>query len=71
MQMHIGQLIQEKLKESGKTVVWFADKMACHRTNVYKIFGKRTIDTQELLLASKILKYDFFKHYSSQLEEEE
>ena len=61
----IGVIIREKLKERGKPVVWFARQLSCSRTNIYKIFDKRSIDTSELMRISKILDYDFFKLYRS------
>lgn len=67
--MHIGQLIKEQLELQGKTVVWFASELCCHRTNVYKIFSKSSIDTHELERISRILQYDFFKAYSRQISE--
>ena len=62
--MHIGNLIKQQLEEQGRTVVWFARKLSCSRTNVYKIFEKPSIDTNLLLRISSILNYDFFKHYT-------
>jgi hypothetical protein len=40
----------------------------CHRTNIYKIYEKRTIDTGVLLHISRILRHDFFNDYSHDLE---
>ena len=62
--MHIGQLIKEQLELQEKTVVWFASELSCHRTNVYKILSKKSIDTHELERISKILNYNFFEKYS-------
>lgn len=60
----IGELIKRELKRQGKTSVWLAKELDCHRTNVYKIYGRDTIDTGMLLHISRILNYDFFKLYS-------
>jgi len=60
----IGKFIQEKLKESGRSVVWFAKEMGCDRTNAYKIFDKTNIDIVQLRRISKILNYNFFNHCS-------
>lgn len=62
----IGAVIREKLRERGKSVVWLARQLSCSRTNVYKIFDKHSVDTQELLRISVILNYDFFQHYSEE-----
>ena len=67
IEMHIGQLIQDTLKEQGKSVVWFASRLSCHRTNVYKIFSRSSIDTGELERICKILNYDFFSVYSQKI----
>lgn len=63
----IGQLIKAKLKEKKQSVVWFAGQLGCNRTNIYKIFGKKSIDTDDLMKISKILNFDFFKIYSDKL----
>lgn len=63
----IGIIIREKLKERDKPVVWFAHQLSCSRTNAYKIFEKRSIDTTELMRISIVLDFDFFKCYSEEL----
>lgn len=68
--MHIGQRIHDVLEEQGRIVVWFAGELSCHRTNIYKIFSKNYIDTQDLMRISKILNHDFFQEYSRELSQE-
>lgn len=63
----IGKAIKAKLKTNNITVVRFAEQLGCSRTNVYKIFNKHSIDTEELLTISRILDFDFFKLYSDKL----
>ena len=65
--LEIGTLIRQKLKERKRTIVWLAENLSCSRTNVYKIFDKRSIDTDYLLRISDILEYDFFELYSQEL----
>ena len=65
--IHIGQCIRQQVKEQGKTSVWLARELGCHRTNLYKIYDKRSIDTSVLLRISRILNYDFFSLYSAEL----
>ena len=50
------------------TIVLFSSRLSCTRANAYKIFEKKTIDTDMLLRISKILDYDFFKLYSKELD---
>lgn len=66
--MHIGQLIKQKMEERHYTVVWLAHQLSYSRTNVYKIYEKKSIDTDLLLRISTILNYDFFTVYSKTLD---
>lgn len=65
--IHIGKRIEEELRLQERSVTWFANKLYCDRTNVYKIFRKQSIDTELLLRISAILNHDFFTDYSSEL----
>lgn len=62
--MHIGEAIRKELERQEKTVVWLAEQIPCHRTNVYRIFEKDSIDTRILMRISSILKHDFFADHS-------
>lgn len=64
--IHIGQLIEAELHRQERTVTWFANKLYCDRTNVYKIFRKQSIDTELLLRISHILNYNFFHYYAAE-----
>lgn len=64
--MHIGQLIRKQMEEQGKTVSWLARELSYCRTNVYKIFDKKSIDTGLLLRISVLLHHDFFQDYSKE-----
>lgn len=61
--VHIGNLIEAELRRQERTVTWFASKLHCDRTNVYKIFKKQSIDTQLLEQISTVLQHNFFKYY--------
>ncbi|MCQ2222498.1 MAG: helix-turn-helix transcriptional regulator [Bacteroidaceae bacterium] len=65
--MHIGEIIRQKVKERGKSVVWLSRELSCSRTNVYKLYDKSSIDTDVLLRLSVILNCDFFAFYSQEL----
>ncbi len=67
--IHIGQLIEQTLKEQGRTVTWFAGQLCCTRPNVYKIFKKDNMDIKLLVRISDILQVDFFSVYSRQRQE--
>ena len=64
--LHIGQRIKRQIEDSGMTTVWLAQQLGYHRTNLYKIYEKSTIDTGILLRISKITGYNFFRLYEKE-----
>lgn len=67
--MHIGKYIESVFRSQGRTVKWFADKLACQRANVYDIFKRQTIDTDLLQRISVILGYNFFEDLRDEVAE--
>ncbi len=65
----IGRLIKEELERQERSVTWFANKLSCHRTNVYDIFARDNIDITLLIRISHILNRNFLKDISDHLEE--
>lgn len=65
--IHVGSIIKETLKKKGKSVTWFANEMCCTRTNVYKIFRKKSIDTDIIWRASQVLECNLFELISNKL----
>lgn len=63
----IGQLIKEELSNQERSVSWFARKLSCDRTNIYRLFQKNTIDTGLLVRISIILKRNFLQEISEEL----
>ena len=63
----IGEIIKEELSKQGKTTVWLAEQLGCHRTNIYKVYGRATIDTGMLYHICQLLNIDLFKVYSDAL----
>ena len=66
--IHIGSLIEQELRKQERLVAWFARKLHCDPSNVYKIFKKQSIDTQLLVNISAILQHDFFLYYINKVE---
>lgn len=64
---HIGALIKAELEHQERGVSWFARKLACDRSNVYRLFQKESIDTKLLTRISQILCHDFFLDLSDSL----
>lgn len=65
--MHIGHEIETELHRQERTVAWFARKLCCNRRNIYKIFGRESIDTELLRRISVVLNHDFFDLLSRDL----
>ncbi len=68
-QIHIGQIIQEELKRQGKTVTWLSQQLNISRTECYRIFHRKSTDTQTLYCISVLLGRDFFEEYTKYLTE--
>lgn len=69
--IHIGQIIEQELHLQERSVTWFANKLYCDRTNVYKIFKRKSIDTELLLRISLILNHNFFNYYLQEFQSRE
>lgn len=61
---HIGKAIKEELVRRERSVAWFARQLSCDRSNIYRIFQKKSIDTHLLARICIVLKYDFFADLS-------
>ncbi len=65
--IHIGHIIQEELKQQGRTVAWLAQHLNTSRMACYRLFQSYSIDTQILFHISDLLGRDFFAEYSRNL----
>ena len=65
--IHIGNIIKKQFDAQGRSVSWLAKELCCDRTNIYSIFKRESIDTRLLEKISVILKHDFFKYYSQDI----
>ena len=63
-QIHIGELICNKLNEEQRSIAWLAQKVHHSRSSFYKLLKKPSIDTKLLLDISVALQFDFFSCYS-------
>lgn len=67
MEVHIGNVIKEELIRQGRSASWLARVLYCDRSNVYKLFKKKSLDSDLLLRISEALQTDFFRCYSASL----
>ena len=64
----IGKLIKNKVEEQGRSIQWLADKLSCHRSNVYDIFNRDNMDILLLIKISSILQHNFLKDIADRLD---
>ena len=65
--IHIGSLIEQELRRHDRSVTWLASELHCDRTNVYKVFKRKSIDTRLLVDISVILQHNFFLDYADEV----
>lgn len=65
--IHIGEVIQKVLLEKGYTIESIRLKFGITLRSTMSMLNSESLDTLALLKWSKILKYDFFRLYSSHL----
>jgi DNA-binding Xre family transcriptional regulator len=63
--VHIGEAIEQKLKEKNISKQEFADKLGIPQQNLHRIFKKSSIDTDKLYTICQILDYNFFDDFSN------
>jgi len=68
--LNMGKLIKEELKRQDQTIAWLARKISSDRSNFHKLLNKYDISHDKLQKISKILKHDFFKYYSTDLQKD-
>ena len=59
--VHVGELIHQELKLQGRTVNWLAKEIYCERSNIYKMFCRKSIDLAQLMKISEVLEHNFLK----------
>ena len=64
--VHIGELILQKLKKEERSVAWLADKIFIDPSNLRKRLKKKSMDTELLNRISKVLNHSFFDYYKDE-----
>lgn len=59
--VHIGTMIQAELLRQGRSVKWLAAQIYCEKSNIYKLFRRKSIDLEQLMKISEALNYNFLK----------
>jgi len=67
-EIHIGEIIKKKVAERALSINALAKAINCDRTNIYKIYKRKSIDIELLIRISEVLKYDFISEIYQQKE---
>lgn len=59
--VHIGQIIFEEMKRQGRSAGWLAEQIFCEKSNIYKLFRRKSIDLYQLMRISEVLNHNFLK----------
>ena len=62
--IHIGHIIQARLKADKRSVGWLSREIGCTRNHVYKIFNRPSLDADLILKISIAMSFNFFQYYS-------
>ncbi|MBB6330646.1 transcriptional regulator with XRE-family HTH domain [Chryseobacterium sediminis] len=65
--IHIGELIQKRVKETGFSSDRLLNFMQCSHNELSEMYKSKSLDAEVLLKWSKLLTYDFFRIYSQHL----
>lgn len=65
MQLHIGKEIEKIYQNSGMKLSEFAKRINTSSRNVYSIFERPEIKTDQLSKISEVLRFNFFSLYTA------
>ncbi|MBR5958247.1 MAG: helix-turn-helix transcriptional regulator [Salinivirgaceae bacterium] len=68
-EIHIGKIIENIMREQGRTNKWLAERICVCPPAISKIYKKKSIDANQILLISQALNVDLFQYYSALLQQ--
>lgn len=66
-EIHIGSLLQKVSEEREISIARICRYMNLTEEEVYELFESKSLDSEKLLMFSKLLEYDFFRLYTQHL----
>ena len=66
-EIHIGQMMEKRVTESGIEISRICNFMKCSKEEIEKMYTQENLSTDILLKWSKLLDYDFFRVYTQHL----
>ena len=59
--VHVGKMIEAELDRQGRSVAWLAKEIYCEKSNIYKMFKRKSIDLLQLIHISEVLQHNFLR----------
>ena len=59
--VNIGELIHAEMVRQNRTVNWLAKEIFCEKSNVYKLFRRKSIDLAQVMRISEVLGHNFLR----------
>lgn len=59
--LHFGNMVQKELEQQGRSAAWLARSIYCEKSNIYKLFKRKSISIDQLMLISEVMGHDFLK----------
>ena len=59
--VHVGKMVHDELRRQGHTVNWLAEQIYCEKSNIYKLFRRKSIDLVQLIKISEVLDHNFLR----------
>jgi len=59
--VNIGELIHAEMVRQNRTVNWLAKEIYCEKSNVYKLFRRKSSDLAQVMRISEVLGHNFLR----------
>ncbi len=59
--VNIGELIHAEMVRQNRSVNWLAKEIYCEKSNVYKLFRRKSIDLAQVMRISEVLGHNFLR----------
>lgn len=59
--VNIGELIHAEMVRQNRSVIWLAKEIYCEKSNVYKLFRRKSIDLAQVMRISELLGHNFLR----------
>lgn len=59
--VHVGEMIRKEMLRQGRTVNWLATQIYCEKSNIYKLFRRKSVDLGQLMVISEVLHHNFLR----------